>query len=89
MSSLTESEKTRLSGLSGGQRDDAKGERPGSERGDAEEALFMASLSSDDRAYLEGHKGLGNSQKAEVAWLEREGIPYEKVGVREYVTIKA
>ena len=29
-------------------------------------------------------KGLGNSQKAEVAWLEREGIAYEEVDVREY-----
>ena len=83
LSSLPESEKVRLSGLSSRLRDDAAGERPGSERGDAEEALFMASLSASDRAYLEGGKGLGNSQKAEVAWLEREGIPYEEVDVRD------
>ena len=76
--SLPEAEKVRLSGLSSRPRDDAAGERPGSERGDAEEALFMASLSASDRAYLEGGKGLGNSQKAEVAWLEREGIMYEE-----------
>ena len=84
LSSLPEVEKVRLSGLSSRPRDDAAGERPGSERGDAEEALFMASLSEEDRAYLEGHKGLGNSQKAEVAWLEREGIPYEEVDVRDF-----
>ena len=83
LSSLPEAEKVRLSGLSSKLRDDAAGERPGSERGDAEEALFIASLSSDDRAYLEGQKGLGNSQKAEVAWLEREGIPYEEVDVHD------
>ena len=84
LSSLPEAEKVRLSGLSSRRRDDAAGERPGSERGDAEEALFMASLSEDDRAYLEGGKGLGNSQKAEVAWLEREGIRYEEVDVRDF-----
>ena len=84
LSSLPESEKARLSGLSSAQRDDAAGERPGSERGDAEEALFMGSLSASDRAFLEGHKGLGNSQKAEVAWLEREGIRYEEVDVRDF-----
>ena len=83
LSSLPEDKKMHLSGLSSRPRDDAAGERPGSERGDAEEALFMASLSEDDRAYLEGGKGLGNSQKAEVAWLEREGIPYEEVDVRD------
>ena len=82
--SLPEAEKVRLSGLSSRPRDDAAGERPGSERGDAEEALFMASLSASDRAYLEGGKGLGNSQKAEVAWLEREGIVYEEVDVRDF-----
>ena len=84
LSSLPEAEKVRLSGLSSRLRDDAAGERPGSERGDAEEALFMASLSASDRAYLEGGKGLGNSQKAEVAWLEREGILYEEVDVRDF-----
>ena len=84
LSSLPESEKARLLGLSSAQRDDSAGERPGSERGDAEEALFLGSLSASDRAFLEGHKGLGNSQKAEVAWLERAGIKYEAVDVREY-----
>ena len=54
------------------------------DRGDAEEVLFMASLSEEERRFVEGHKGLGNSQKAEVAWLEREGIKYEEVDVREY-----
>jgi hypothetical protein len=44
----------------------------------------MASLSEDDRAFLEGHKGLGNSQKAEVAWLERRGYEYEELDVRDF-----
>merc|ERR1712079_334032 len=33
-----------------------------------------------DRAKAEG--GLGNSQRAEVAWLERESIPFREVDVR-------
>ena len=37
------------------------------ERQDEEDALFMASLLAADRAFLSEHKGLGNSQKAEVA----------------------
>ena len=84
LSSLPAREQARLAALSSVQRDDSAGERPGSERGDAEEALFLASLPASDRSYLEGHKGLGNSQKAEVAWLERQGVPYEEVDVRDY-----
>jgi hypothetical protein len=30
-------------------------------------------LRKDDRRFYEGHKGLGNSQRAEVAWLEEVG----------------
>ena len=30
------------------------------------------------------HKGLGNSQKAEVAWLEKQGYAYEEVDVRVF-----
>ena len=44
----------------------------------------MASLSEEDRQFLEGHKGLGNSQKAEVAWLEKQGYAYEEVDVRDF-----
>ena len=38
--------------------------------------LFLATLSEEDRQFLEASEGLGNSQKAEVAWLERNGYPY-------------
>ena len=38
--------------------------------------LFLATLSEEDRRFLEASEGLGNSQKAEVAWLERNGFPY-------------
>ena len=33
---------------------------------------------------MEGHKGLGNSQKAELAWLEKQGYAYEEVDVRVF-----
>jgi hypothetical protein len=66
LQALSSDEMHRLALLSGDPRDDSKGERPGSPRDDAQELLFMASLSEDHRAFLEGHKGLGNSQKAEV-----------------------
>ena len=48
------------------------------ERWDEEERLFLASLSAEDRAFLEGEVGLGSSQKAEVAWLEKCGYEYEE-----------
>ena len=38
--------------------------------------LFLATLSEEDRRVLNASEGLGNSQKAEVAWLERKGYPY-------------
>ncbi|CAE6948474.1 unnamed protein product [Symbiodinium sp. CCMP2592] len=38
--------------------------------------LFWASLPAEDREFLEASEGLGTSQKAEVAWLERKGYPY-------------
>ena len=41
----------------------------------------MASLPEHDRQFLEMHKGLGNSQKAEVAWLEKMGYDYEELDV--------
>ena len=43
--------------------------------------LFLAWLPEDDRKFLEASEGLGNSQKAEVAWLERKGYPYQEVEV--------
>ena len=43
--------------------------------------LFLAWLPEDDRKFLETSEGLGNSQKAEVAWLERKGYPYKEVEV--------
>ena len=51
------------------------------ERWDEEERLFLASLSAEDRAFLEGEVGLGSSQKAEVAWLEKCGYHYEELDV--------
>ena len=38
--------------------------------------LFLATLSEEDRRFLEASEGLGNSQKAEVAWLERKGYQF-------------
>eukprot|EP00435_Cladocopium_sp_Y103_P037544 s354_g9.t5 len=38
--------------------------------------LFLATLSEEDRQFLEASEGLGNSQKAEVAWLKRNGFRY-------------
>jgi hypothetical protein len=71
----------RLQTMSLEARDDSVGEAPGSERSDEEERLFVASLSEEDRRFYEGHKGLGNSQKAEVAWLEEMGYAYEELDV--------
>lgn len=38
--------------------------------------LFLEWLPDEDREFLEASEGLGNSQKAEVAWLERKGYSY-------------
>jgi hypothetical protein len=81
---LPEDEQQRPASLSATPRDDPKGEQPGSERGDAEETLFVASLSADECVFLDAHKGLGNSQKAEVAWLEQERIDYEEADVASF-----
>jgi hypothetical protein len=67
-------------------RDDSMGEAPGSERSDEEERLFVLSLQEDDRCFYEGHRGLGNSQKAEVAWLEEMGYDYEEVDVQYFLS---
>ena len=84
LEALPGAEQERLKQLSSEARDDSKGEAPGSERGDEEERLFVASLSEEDRRFLEAHKGLGNSQKAEVAWLEKMGYSYEELDVRDF-----
>ena len=46
-----------------------------------EHRLFLAWLDEEDREFLVSSEGLGNSQKAEVAWLQRKGYPYTEVEV--------
>ena len=48
-----------------------------------EHRRFLATLSDEDRHVLEASEGLGNSQKAEVAWLERNGFTYIEKEVGE------
>lgn len=43
--------------------------------------LFLAWLPAKDAEFLRASEGLGNSQKAEAAWLERMGYPYTEVEV--------
>jgi len=43
--------------------------------------LFLAWLPEEDRQFLEKSEGLGNSQKAEVAWLEKKGYTYTEIEV--------
>ena len=47
--------------------------------------LFLAWLSEEDRSFIEASDGLGNSQKAEVAWLERKGYAYTEVDVSAWL----
>jgi hypothetical protein len=84
LKTLPAQDSARLDKLSSEARDDAKGEAPGSERGDDEERLFVSHLSEDARCFYEGHKGLGNSQKAEVAWLDKMGYKYDELDVRNF-----
>ena len=46
-----------------------------------EHRLFLAWLDEEDREFLISSEGLGNSQKAEVAWLQRKGYPFTEVEV--------
>ena len=46
-----------------------------------EHRLFLAWLEEEDREFLVSSEGLGNSQKAEVAWLQRKGYAYTEVEV--------
>jgi hypothetical protein len=92
LTELPDGERLRLDRLSDQPRDDSNMEMPGSERADREEALFMASLSPEERAFLSEHKGLGNSQKAEVAWLEKRYLEtgnacylFDEVDVRDFL----
>ncbi|CAE7711622.1 unnamed protein product [Symbiodinium sp. CCMP2592] len=48
-----------------------------------EHRLFLAWLQEEERKFLEHSEGLGNSQKAEVAWLERKGYHYLEKEVSE------
>ena len=51
--------------------------------------VFMSSgeprLPKEDAEFLEVSEGLGNSQKAEVAWLERKGYSYRGVDVATWL----
>ncbi|CAE7334146.1 unnamed protein product [Symbiodinium sp. CCMP2456] len=47
--------------------------------------LFLASLSETERQFLAASEGLGNSQKAEVAWLEKKGYEYWEVDVSTWL----
>ncbi|CAE7642922.1 unnamed protein product [Symbiodinium sp. CCMP2592] len=48
--------------------------------------LFLAQLPQpESRQFLEESEGLGNSQKAEVAWLEKKGYVYEEVDVSKWL----
>lgn len=44
-------------------------------------AFFLASLTEEDCNLLEASEGLGNSQKAEVAWLDKKGYAYTEVEI--------
>jgi hypothetical protein len=53
--------------------------------------MFETTLRREDRDFLLAHRGLGNSQKAEVAWLEKRfeetgnaGYLYEEIDVRNF-----
>ena len=46
-----------------------------------EHRLFLSWLNQEDREFLVSSEGLGNSQKAEVAWLQRKGHAFTEVEV--------
>ena len=51
--------------------------------------LFLEWLTDQDREFLEGSEGLGNSQKAEVAWLEYKKYPYVQRDVADWLAGEA
>ncbi|OLP95910.1 hypothetical protein AK812_SmicGene21907 [Symbiodinium microadriaticum] len=70
-----------LQNLSLGEREDGS-----SQYSREVQRLFMAWLPPDDRNFMEASEGLGNSQKAEVAWLERKGYAYTRVDVATWLS---
>ena len=50
---------------------------------------FLDWLPPEERKFLEASEGLGNSQKAEVAWLERKGYAYTEVDVSTWIDISS
>ena len=72
-----------LEGLSASRREDGS-----SQHSRELHRLFLAWLPDDERDFLEASEGLGNSQKAEVAWLERKGYEYEAVDVAKWMASK-
>ena len=60
------------------------GEDSSSQHGRELQRLFWAWLPEEDRDFLAASEGLGNSQKAEVAWLERKGYQYTQVDIIEF-----
>jgi hypothetical protein len=85
LKALLPHETARLLALSSEVRDDSRGGAPpGSERADEEERVFVRALSKADRRVYEATRGLGNSQKAEVAWLEEMEYEYEELDVRDF-----
>ena len=51
--------------------------------------IFLTSLTDEAREFLESSEGLGNSQKAEVAWLEHKGYAYIKRDVADWLEEEA
>ena len=47
--------------------------------------LFLSWLPTEDRDFILASEGLGNSQKAEVAWLDRKGYEYVEVDVSKWL----
>jgi hypothetical protein len=47
----------------------------------AEEAVFLDGLSEEERSTV---AGLGGSQKAEVAWMDKHDNPYDELDVGEF-----
>jgi hypothetical protein len=84
LTKLPEEEQQRLAKLSTELRDEFHGESRGSERGDEEQRLFLESLSEGDQERLASMKGLGRAQRAEVAWLDMQGIAYTAVDIVEW-----
>ena len=62
-----------------------KGEDGTSQRSREMHRLFLQWLPTEDRCFLEESEGLGNSQKAEVAWLERKGYPYTEMDISRWL----